>query len=271
MGLILGVDVGGSTTKIVGFTADNRLTGVLLVKAADQVTSMYGSIGHFLRQHKLPLKEVDKIVLTGVGASFIVEDVYDIPTAKVDEFRAIGYGGLYLAGMEEAFVASMGTGTAFVRASRDEIVHIGGSGVGGGTLIGLASKLLHTEDIGVIISLAEKGRLEHVDLFVRDILDHDIPSLPPNLTAANFGKVNAKAADADYAYGIINMIFQTIGMLAAFATRNDEIKDVILTGNLAALPQAKVIFGDIARMYGVHFIIPDHAIYATAIGAACLN
>lgn len=61
---------------------------------------------------------------------------------KMEEFQAIGYGGLKLSGLTDALVVSMGTGTAYVRAGKDGMKHIGGSGVGGGTLMGLASRLV---------------------------------------------------------------------------------------------------------------------------------
>ncbi|MCL1802810.1 MAG: type II pantothenate kinase [Eubacteriaceae bacterium] len=268
MKIVLGVDVGGSTTKIVGFSSGTDLIGTLQVRAADQITSMYGAIGHFLRQYSYSLNDVSKIILTGVGASFIDEDVYSIPTHKIEEFQAIGFGGLYTSGKKSAFVASMGTGTAFVRAAQDEIVHIGGSGVGGGTLLGLSSILLNTSDTDAIIALAAHGHLENVDLAVGDILGHDIPSLPANLTASNFGKVKSTATESDFAVGIINMIFQTIGMMAVFAARNDSIKEVILTGSLATLPQAEEVFSGIGGMHALNFTIPDNAVFATAIGAA---
>ena len=124
MSMVIGIDIGGSTTKIVGFSSRDDFIGALQVQATDQITSMYGAIGSFTQRYSLSLSDISKIVLTGVGASFFSENIYNIPTIKVDEFRAIGYGGLYLSGMEEAFVASMGTGTAFVRAGRQEIVHM---------------------------------------------------------------------------------------------------------------------------------------------------
>ena len=59
-----------------------------------------------------------KIVLTGVGKDEIEDTIYDIPTAKVDEFIAIGTGGLYLSNKKSGLVVSIGTGTAFVEAKR---------------------------------------------------------------------------------------------------------------------------------------------------------
>ena len=72
----------------------------------------------------------------------------------------------------------------------------------------------------------------------------------------------------DLAAGVLNMVFQTIGMLAVFACRNEEMKDVILTGTLAQVPGAKKVFEMLRTMHGVNFIIPKNALYATATGAA---
>jgi len=268
MGIVLGIDIGGSMTKIVGFSQHNNLLGEQQVKATDQITSMYGAIGNFLRKYHLSLNDIDKIVLTGVGASFFDDDIYGISTLKVDEFIAIGYGGLYLAQTDEAFIVSMGTGTAFVRAEKNHITHLGGSGVGGGTLLGLSSIMLNKHDIDAVLDLAENGYAEKVDLLVKDIISRDIPSLPPNLTASNFGNVKSNASEADIAIGIINMIIQTVGMLAAFVSKNDTIKCFIMTGTLSTLPQAKEIFDAIGEMHGIKFIIPYNAVFATAIGAA---
>ena len=267
MSLFLGIDIGGSTTKVIGMR-DGEIIGMLQVRAADQITSLYGAIGNFLRKYNNKLSYVSQIALTGVGASFIDEQIYGIETHKVDEFLAIGHGGLLLSGLSEAIVVSMGTGTAFVRAGADVITHIGGSGVGGGTIIGLASKMLGKSDIDAILALARTGKLENVDLSVREIIGRELPSLTFNLTAANFGKIKSTASESDLALGIINMVFQTAGMLAVFAARNDTIRDIVLTGMLTMFPQAEEIQSAFSRLTDLRFIIPPNAVFATAIGAA---
>jgi len=266
MSYILGIDVGGSTTKIVGFQ-DKKCLGMLQVRAADQVTSMYGAIGNFLSKHGLGPGDVAAIYLTGVGASLIEEQIYGIETHKVNEFRAIGYGALRLTGLDEALVVSMGTGTAFVRALKNETTHLGGSGVGGGTIIGLASQMLGKTDIDAILALAEEGNLRNVDLSVRDIMGAEVQSLPFDLTAANFGKIKSTASQSDIALGIINMVFETVGMLSVFALKNDSIKNVILTGTLATFPQAETVFSEFRKLTGLNFVIPQDAVFATALGA----
>ena len=47
---IVGIDVGGSTTKIVGFDPDGRLLSPIFVQATDPVTSVYGALGRLHRK-----------------------------------------------------------------------------------------------------------------------------------------------------------------------------------------------------------------------------
>ena len=269
MGIVLGIDVGGSTTKVVGLR-EGEIVGTQQVRADDQITSLFGGIGNFLRKYGVSLGDVTSIALTGVGSSFIDEPIFGIETRKVNEFLAIGRGALLLSELNEAIVVSMGTGTAFVRAGADGITHIGGSGVGGGTILGLASEMLGKSDIDAILELATTGKLENVDLSVREIIGREIPSLPYNLTAANFGKIKSTASDSDLALGIINMVFQTAGMLAVFVARNDSIRDVVLTGTLTMFPQAEGMQDAFGKISDLRFIIPPNAVYATAIGAATI-
>ena len=267
MGIVLGIDVGGSTTKIVGLR-ENELFGTLQVRATDQLTSLFGAIGNFLLKNSLKLEDISLISLTGVGASFIDDLVYGIETRKVNEFEAIGKGALHQSGLEEAIVASMGTGTAFVRAGREGVSHLGGSGVGGGTILGLSALMLGKNDIEAVIALANSGKLANVDLLVRDIIGDDAGSLHLDLTAANFGNIKSTASESDIALGIINMVFETIGMMAVFLARNDSINDVVLTGTLTMIPQAADIERAFSNLTDKRFIIPQNAVFATAIGAA---
>ena len=48
MDVILGIDIGGSTTKIVGLRTDGSVISMLRVRAEDQVTSLYGALGNYL-------------------------------------------------------------------------------------------------------------------------------------------------------------------------------------------------------------------------------
>lgn len=286
---VVGIDIGGSTTKIVGFHFESgkqpQLIAPQLVHAADPLTSLYGAFGKFTTQNGLALDSINRVMMTGVGSSFSESAIYNLPTKKASEFACIALGGLYLSGLQEAIVVSMGTGTALVHAKAHavdadgkprvsnetdtDIEYLGGTGVGGGTLMGLSGKILGMRDIDHISDLAKGGDLANVDLRIGDISERDIAStLRATTTASNFGKLSDTATKADIALGIINLVFETVGMVAVFAARGRNVKDIVLTGTLALLPQAKMVFASLTEMFGVNFIIPAKAQYATAIGAS---
>ena len=268
MGIILGIDVGGSTTKIVGLNTDRTLISTMMVRAYDQITSLYGALGHYIDANRLSLGDVESIMITGVGASYLNGDIYSIPTRRVDEFSAIARGGLSLAGVDEAIVVSMGTGTAFVRADGEGYNHIGGSGVGGGMLLGLGKKLCSASDFNSLCSIAQTGSLKNVDLTVGDISKSDIETLGSELTAANLANIRDGATDGDLALGLINMVLQTILTLASFACRESKVKNVILTGSLTELQWLAPMVEMFKTFSPVRFIIPKDAAFATAVGAA---
>lgn len=268
MGIVLGIDIGGSTTKIAGYLESGQRIGTLRVEASDRLTSLYGAIGNFLSTRGIALNDVACFVITGVGAALVEGDIYGIRTERIDEFVAIGNGGLALSGKEEALVVSLGTGTAFVRAGRLGCVHIGGSGVGGGTLAGLSWHIFHENDHGAMARLAEQGDLSKVDLMISDICTNEVGTLPSHITASNFGKITSAASKEDIAMGLVNMVFQTVGMLSVFALKNDKVKDVVLTGSLANMSLAPKIMSVVEEISDVKFFIPENATFATAIGAA---
>ena len=60
--IVIGIDVGGSTTKIVGFEGARMITPTF-VKAGDPIASAYGAFGKFTAENKIKLsgkKELPK-------------------------------------------------------------------------------------------------------------------------------------------------------------------------------------------------------------------
>ncbi|HHX72757.1 MAG TPA: type II pantothenate kinase [Clostridiales bacterium] len=267
MRYVIGIDVGGSTTKTVGFQ-NGTLISPIMVKASDPKASLFGGFGKFLEDNRLKLDEIERVMVTGVGSSILAGSIYGIPAYKVDEFRAIGKGGLFLSGLHHAIVVSMGTGTAIVAAGEDYVRHIGGTGVGGGTLLGLSNRMLNIRDFNALIKAAEGGSLHHVDLFVNDLTSEIIHTLPDQVTASNFGRISDLATPADIAMGIINLVLQTIGVTSAFASHIEKTKDIVLTGTLTGIPYAREIFNGLESLHGVTYTLPEHAEFATSVGAA---
>ena len=213
MGIVIGIDVGISTTKIVGLR-NGRVLSPIRITAADQVTSLYGAFGKYLHDNKIALGDVEQVMLTGVGAGYIDEDLY------------------------------------------------------GGTLQGLSRVMLNTRDPKQIQSLAMQGNIHNINLQIGDISTHPLPGLPMDATASLFSKAQYDAPKEDLALGIIVMVLQTIGSAAILSALNSGIKDFVLIGNLTLLPQCKDVYPMLEKLYGVHFHIPKHAEFCTAIGAA---
>lgn len=265
MGYIIGVDLGTSGTKLaargpqrLSFQRRPTVRGETLAARA---------VEQFLDWAEIPRNEVDRLVLTGVRTSFFTRPLLGLPTFTVPEFEAIGRGGM-IAGVERVLVVSMGTGTALVMAGPEGCAHLGGSGIGGGTLSGLGLLLLGEGRPDRIGQMALRGRPEKVDLLMGDICKVDLPNLQRDMTAANFGHVAPDAAPEDIALGLVTLVLQSAGLAASFTLRGKDVRDVALTGALTQLPQAREQFDFMEECFHLRFHISDTAAYATAYGAA---
>lgn len=268
MSYIIGIDIGGSTTKIIGLK-DGRLIGAARVKASDPLTSAYGAFGRFLEDNGLRLNEVEKVMCTGVGSSFLRDEIYGIPAEKVDEFRAVGLGAKYTSGLDRFVAVSLGTGTSFTVVRGEEITYVGGSGVGGGTITGLCQMLAGSKDHARICELAVQGNTEKVDLTIGDITkERQLANLNMHVTASNFGKISDDATEADFAMGVINMVFQIVGTMAMMTANGNDTDSIVLTGSLSQMEAARPVLRALEDLYHVRYIVPEDAEYATAIGAA---
>jgi type II pantothenate kinase len=265
--MIVGIDIGGSTTDAVAIEGKN-VVRVISITASDPIAAASGALGKLINSLGCSISDISTIVATGGGASSIDNNIMGIPLRKIDEISAIGIGGKTQAGLSDALVVSMGTGTPFVSVRDSEITHFGGTGVGGGCLRGLAKHILNINTLRKLEELAEKGNLSNVDLSVGDITGGPVGSLPANATASNFGKVTEDSTDADKALAIINLIAETLLVMSIFSARACHHENIVLTGKLVRVKKLVDIMKDRSRIFGVRLIVPKYAEYATAIGAA---
>ena len=92
--MVIGIDVGTSTTKIVGLR-DNEVISPIRIRATDPVTSLYGAFGKFLHDNGISLNEIKQVMLTGVGSAYVNEPIYGLSTSKAEEFMADGLGAQF--------------------------------------------------------------------------------------------------------------------------------------------------------------------------------
>ncbi|MFA6726896.1 MAG: type II pantothenate kinase [Prevotella sp.] len=266
--IIIGIDVGISTTKIVGINQKGMVISPMRITAADPMTSLYGAFGKYLHENKISLDDVEHIKLTGVGSAYIDENIYGRPTSKAEEFIADGLGARYESNLKRMIVVSMGTGTSLVRCEGDDIRHIGGIGIGGGTLSGLCRIMLQTDDMRQVVALATEGNIYNINLFIKDICAKPLPGLPMSATASLFSNAKANASREDIAVGLIHMVLQAIGSSSILSSLNTGIRDFVMIGNLTLLPQCREVFPSMEKLYNVRFRIPKYSEFCTAIGAA---
>ena len=89
MKAIIGIDVGGSTTKIVGFR-NGAMISPQFVQATDPLTSLYGAFGKFTAENGIELSGIDKVILTGVGSSYVTKPLYGLSCENAGEFDCVG-------------------------------------------------------------------------------------------------------------------------------------------------------------------------------------
>jgi len=255
--MILGIDIGSSTTDFV-LMEDKEL-----IKSYSFMSDKL-DLNKVLE--KFPLNEIELIAATGCGARKLGTKLKEISVKKVDEIQAIGLGGKFVSKKDRVLVASLGSGTCMVSVDKD-IRHIGGTAVGGKTLIGLSKLLLDTDDLNEIERLAAKGDLSKVDLTLDEIYPDGIGLLDPKCTAAHFGHFK-NPEKADLALALFNLIAQSIGSTVGFAAKAEKHENIVFTGKLINLKLIqRIIKLRIGFIDKFNLIIPENAEIATAIGA----
>ncbi|MCX6802109.1 MAG: hypothetical protein NT067_03255 [Candidatus Diapherotrites archaeon] len=259
--MLLGIDLGASTTDFVLMEK-----GRVLKKKSIEAISL-AELEKEILSLKWPLSSVKRFCITGGKSASAKKSMLGIPVKRIGEIKAIGAGGLFVSGKKSALVVSLGTGTCIVNAKRQgKFEHCSGTGVGGGTLLGLSVQSLGTKELKEINALAQKGRLSKVDLLVEDIVGKGIGKLPGNATAANFAKCK-KAGRNDVALGIINMVAETNAVLVSLAAEKCGQKEIVLTGKLLAVPVFRQRLLAAFKMFGKKAIVPGDYGIATAAGA----
>ena len=260
--MIIGVDMGASAVKLCALEGERILRTHYEHGRGGDVPAMLERLG-------LDAAEAEAIALTGLAAKNSGLERLGRPLSYISEPEAIGEGACWLSGRDDIVVASIGTGTAFVRAKGGEYTHLCGTGVGGGTLRGLAQRVLGMADMRAFDALALSGDTRRVDLLIGDFVE-SYGQLDPYLTASNLARLDRSATDADWAAGLTNLVLQVIGTMSMMACQGTGAQAVAVIGAMAWTEASRANFANFTRAYGLEFLIPAHCECATAIGAARL-
>ncbi|MBT2644140.1 type II pantothenate kinase [Bacillus sp. ISL-41] len=260
----IGIDAGGSLIKIA-YEENGRL--------------------HFRKQ---PIEEIDealvwlkivstnkRIFLTGGRAGRIKADFF--PEAGiVDEFTAACEGATYLMMKEgmpnggKSLLINIGTGISWIKIDGESYDRVLGSGIGGGTFMGLGKLLADSSDFASLVRLSASGQRGNVDLLVKDIYHPEEPPIPGDLTASNFAKTEAinSSSPADKMASFLNMMSETITLLSVQTAALHGIKKVIFIGStLAGNKPLQENLDFYCKMSGLDPIFLQNGEFSGAIGA----
>ncbi|UVI29500.1 type II pantothenate kinase [Paenibacillus spongiae] len=205
-----------------------------------------------LKYHKFPSVQLDyvaswingfdeaQVCVTG-GKAALLKSKMKRSAAEIVEFEATSQGVRYFLAdhdfTEDAYlVTNVGTGTSIHHVTDRHQKRIGGTGVGGGTMMGLAQLLTGITDYEQIVRLAAKGARDRIDLKVSHIYEGAEPPIPGDLTASNFGHLLPSASLASLSQeellaAVIGLVGETVATTSVLAAGQCGVSSVIFIGS----------------------------------------
>ncbi len=217
--------------------------------------------------------DVNLLAVTGGKHLNLGDKIESTKIIHVNEIDAVGEGAMNLSGLSGSnpvIIVSAGSGTACILAQDGNFMHCSGTGVGGGTVLGLSKLLLGTTDPMEIAKLAKEGNQSGVDLILEDVVSGPIGELPSDTTAVNFGKISkidSKISQQDIAAGIINLVGQTAARIATSVATTFEAREIVVVGRSPSFIGLKNSLEQAASIMGFSPHFPKNGEYASALGA----
>lgn len=183
---VIGIDTGGTLTKVAYLNENDEL------EFKSFPSNNLESVKAWIYNNP----QIEEIGVTG-GRTEQLRDV--LKTMKsihyIVEFEATLKGVRFLLkkeghSIDRSLITNIGTGTSIHYMDGDSEIRVGGTGIGGGTLIGLAGLTTGITNFSEIREKAVVGRRDQIDLLVKDIFQGMEPPIDGHLTASNFGKVS---------------------------------------------------------------------------------
>ncbi|TFJ92443.1 type II pantothenate kinase [Lentibacillus salicampi] len=262
----IGIDAGGTLIKISYLEEET-------IRYRSFQTQHIGEAASWVNDHfRNP-----KICLTG-GKSQVFAEELDVSTHSVLEFEATTRGITYLAdedghslGSHFLFV-NIGTGTSMHYVKNGTQERVGGSGIGGGTLMGLAYLTTGMTDYDEIVRLAGIGNRGNVDLKVKDIFEGAVPPISGDLTASNLGKtafmMQNPPTQQDTLASIIGLIGEVIVTISSQMAAHYNADSIVYVGSsFRDNPIIREIIETYAWMIGKKPVFLQHGDYSGAVGA----
>ncbi|MGH0029101.1 MAG: hypothetical protein ACQGVC_04890 [Myxococcota bacterium] len=165
---------------------------------------------------------VRQVGLTGGGAPRLAR-LLSSDTAQVDEFAAWSTGARRLlrgrgVDAERFLLVSVGTGTSAMLVDGARVTRVGGTALGGGTVMGLGTALTGRREFDAIAEAAAQGDRRNVDLLISDVYPEGDFLLPGEVNASSFARLARLAegdvtAPSDLAHGVMGLVGENVALI----------------------------------------------------------
>jgi type II pantothenate kinase len=213
---------------------------------------------------------------TGGGADRLGMEIGGVLLRHVSEFEAWGRGGAAVATLDgvtlppKHLMVSLGTGTSVMLVDGNRVERVGGTALGGGTVIGLGRLLLGTDRFDEIVALASKGDRRTVDLLVSDVYRAGATSILRDLTASSFAKLESTRHE-DLAHSLMGLIGENVALICGGLARANGVDTVVYCGStLAENAPLEAIVREITTLFGHTAVVLPRGAFCGALGAATI-
>ncbi len=200
------------------------------------------------------------------------------PVTPVNEFAAWGAGCRTLlrrsrVDVQEPFLlASVGTGTSVMLVDGMSVSRVGGTALGGGTVVGLGRALVGPRSFSELCALAAQGSRSGVDLLVSDIYGPGDIALKGDLTAANFGGLARPDAPepetADLVAGVMGLVGENVALVTAGLAVCARVQRIVFAGStLRGNPVLAEVLVGVTAMLGRPSTVLEDGEFCGAVGA----
>jgi type II pantothenate kinase len=222
-----------------------------------------------------------RVGLTGGGAPALAR-LLSFDTTRADEFDAWRLGaGEMLRGetgnrIDRYLLVSLGTGTSAMLVDGARVTRVGGTALGGGTVVGLGAALVGTAAFDELVALARDGDRRNVDLLVSDVYRSGEGPLPGGLNASSFAKLArridaAPPAPRDLAHAIMGLVGENVGLICNGLAAAAGVSRIVFGGStLRGNTPLVEILRVLSAAAGLEAIVLPHGEFAGALGAMTL-
>lgn len=223
-----------------------------------------------------------RIGLTGGGAPglerLLRAEADALDAIRVREFDAWSIGARRMlkgrgADLSRFLLVSVGTGTSAMLVDGASVSRVGGTALGGGTVMGLGAALTGSRDFESIAGAATAGDRRRVDLLISDVYPEGDFVLPGEVNAASFARLSrlphgSAAERADLAHAVMGLVGENVALICCGLAAAHRVERIVWGGTtLRSNPSLVAVLSGACRALGRQPLFLPKGEFVGALGA----